>query len=292
MKKGKGAKKKKSGRRSKWPEKALDDLIDIVVSNSNFKTKLIFTNSKNQRNGSIYEKVSEELKARASSRGEEITFTANQLRSKLKKCVGFCKQAALTQRTATGIKRFQEDHGFGKWFHALFEVVKTRDSCQPERALEPSSSKSGRTTPSSEGLEGEEKDPLFVPVKNVRKKQTTKEKLDATTLEAMNLVRSTIENDPTKELISFMREEMEKSRENEFKLLQLMLSQRPNGNYNSFQTMQSSGGIPFGDTVYYPNWNGGFAPGPASQLRMPDASYGNVSPAPMMPPNAGNYHQL
>lgn len=292
MKKGKGAKKKKSGRRSKWPEKALDDLTDIVVSNSNFKTKLIFTNSKNQRNGSIYEKVSEELKARASSRGEEITFTANQLRSKLKKCVGFCKQAALTQRTATGIKRFQEDHGFGKWFHALFEVVKTRDSCQPERALEPSSSKSGRTTPSSERPEGEEKDPLFVPVKNVRKKQTTKEKLDATTLEAMNLVRSTIENDPTKELISFMREEMEKSREHEFKLLQLMLSQRPNGNYNSFQTMQSSGGIPFGDTVYYPNWNGGFAPGPASQLRMPDASYGNVSPAPMMPPNAGNYHQL
>lgn len=237
MKKGKGAKKKKSGRRSKWPEKALDDLTDIVVSNSNFKTKLIFTNSKNQRNGSIYEKVLEELKARASSRGEEITFTANQLRSKLKKCVGFCKQAALTQRTATGIKRFQEDHGFGKWFHALFEVVKTRDSCQPERALEPSSSKSGRTTPSSERPEGEEKDPLFVPVKNVRKKQTTKEKLDATTLEAMNLVRSTIENDPTKELISFMREEMEKSREHEFKLLQLMLSQRPNGNYNSFQTM-------------------------------------------------------
>ncbi|CAH3122860.1 unnamed protein product, partial [Pocillopora meandrina] len=150
----------------------------------------------------------------------------DQFTKKFKKCVGFCKQAALTQRTATGIKRFQEDHGFGKWFHALFEVVKTRDSCQPERALEPSSSNSGRTTPSSEGLEGEEKDPLFVPVKNVRKKQTTKEKLDATTLEAMNLVRSTIENDPTKELISFMREEMEKSREHEFKLLQLMLSQR------------------------------------------------------------------
>lgn len=31
---------------------------------------------------------------------------------------------------------------------------------------------------------------------------------------------------------------MEKSREHEFKLLQLMLSQRPNGNYDSFQTIQ------------------------------------------------------
>lgn len=49
--------------RSKSPEKALDDLIDIVVSNSNFKTKLIFINSKNQRNGSIYEKISAELGA-------------------------------------------------------------------------------------------------------------------------------------------------------------------------------------------------------------------------------------
>lgn len=67
MKKGKGAKKKKSGRRYTWPEKALDDLTDIVVSNSNFKTKLIFTNSKNQRNGSIYEKVLEQASKQVAS---------------------------------------------------------------------------------------------------------------------------------------------------------------------------------------------------------------------------------
>ena len=60
------------------------------------------------------------------------------MRTKFKKCVSQCKQAALTQKTATGIKRYQEDRGFGKWFIALFDVVKTRNSCQPERALEPS----------------------------------------------------------------------------------------------------------------------------------------------------------
>jgi len=64
------------------------------------------------------------------------------LRTKFKKCVSCCKQAALTQKTATWIKQFQEEHGFGKRFNALFQLVKTRDSCQPEQAFEPSSSNS------------------------------------------------------------------------------------------------------------------------------------------------------
>ena len=75
-----------------------------------------------------------EVKARASARGEHFDFSANQLRSKFKKCVSLCKQAALTQKSATGIKRFQEDQGLGTWFTTLFEVVKTRESCQPKFA--------------------------------------------------------------------------------------------------------------------------------------------------------------
>ena len=121
-----------------------------------------------------------------------ITFTFPQLRSKFKKCVSFCKQAALTQQTATGIKCFQEDRGFGNWFKALFEVVKTRDSYQPEQALEPSTSNSERSSPTSDMLGEEGQDPLFVPVQNVKKRQSTKEKLDATTVEVMNLVKPTI----------------------------------------------------------------------------------------------------
>lgn len=79
MKKGKGAKKKKSGRRYTWPEKALDDLTDIVVSNSNFKTKLIFTNSKNQRNGSIYEKVLEQASKQVASLRNVLASVSRQL---------------------------------------------------------------------------------------------------------------------------------------------------------------------------------------------------------------------
>ncbi len=99
----------------------------------------MFTNTKNKKNGEIYEKILSELKERAAKRGELIQFTVAQLRNKFKKCVSECKQAALTLKTATGIKRFQEERGFGKWFSALFGLIKSRDSCKPELALEPSS---------------------------------------------------------------------------------------------------------------------------------------------------------
>ena len=142
VKKGKGMSSKRPGHKPRWCSKILDDFVDIVDSSNEFKTKLIFTNTKNQRNGPIYAKIMDELKERASARGEKITMTINQMRTKFKKCVSQCKQAALTQKTATGIKRYQEDCGFRKWFNALFDVVKTRDSCQPEHALEPSRSSS------------------------------------------------------------------------------------------------------------------------------------------------------
>jgi len=83
----------------------------------------------------MYAKIMGELKERASARGDKFTMTVAQMRTKFKKCVSQCKQAALTQKTATGIKRYQEDRGFGKVFNALFDVVKTKDSCQQERAL-------------------------------------------------------------------------------------------------------------------------------------------------------------
>ena len=81
---------------------------------------------------------------------------------------------------------------------------------------------------------------MFVAVKNVKKRHSTKVKLDATTVEVMKLVKATIENDQTKELVTFMREEMEKSREYELKLFQLMLPQRANSTYHCCQGTPSS----------------------------------------------------
>ena len=165
--------KKKPGRRSKWSGEASDDLIDIIVNDDNFKTKLIFQNTKNQQNGKLYESTLKELKKRALERGEQITFSPSQLRTKFKKCVQECKKAALTIKTATGIKRFQDSKNYGLWFNQLFAVVKTRDSCQPEQALEPS--KAPRKDEKSEENKNSEKDHerLFVPVKGSAKEEET-----------------------------------------------------------------------------------------------------------------------
>lgn len=88
------------------------------------------------------------------------------------------------------------DRGFGKWFNALYEFVKTRDSCQPDQAIEPSSSERSFDDPDDNE---EQKCKLFVPLKNKRKSVAAKEKLDmATTTELVNLVKEVVQNDPTK----------------------------------------------------------------------------------------------
>lgn len=53
VKKGKAKKSKRPGRKPRWCPKVLDDSIDVVNSNE-YKIKLIFTNTKNQRNSPIY----------------------------------------------------------------------------------------------------------------------------------------------------------------------------------------------------------------------------------------------
>ena len=77
VKKSKG-KKKKCGRKSPWTSEDIDDFIDIVVSNTYYKRKLIFTNTKCQRNREIYAEILTELKKRATARGTELEFTVKQ----------------------------------------------------------------------------------------------------------------------------------------------------------------------------------------------------------------------
>ena len=178
---------------SKFTSEAIDDFVDIVVSNEYFQRKLIFTNTKNQQNGLVYKKILTKLKAKCSARGADINFTVSQLRTKFKKCVSDCKVAALTIKTATGIKRFQEDKGFGNWFNNLFALAKTRDSCNPQQAVEPSATKN---TTEDEGAANErvlnKGQNLFVPVKSAKNKSKNRDAVS----EAIDLMKQTLENDP------------------------------------------------------------------------------------------------
>ncbi|XP_078348565.1 uncharacterized protein LOC144633595 [Oculina patagonica] len=178
------AKKKKVGRKSFWQEEEVTDMVDIVCNSDYYKRKIIFTNSKNSKNIDVYKKLLEEMQERFEARGHDVVFTAEQVRNKFKKLIGECKKVALTVKTATGVDRFQEKKNYGPWFPRLFALVKTRDSCQPERAVEPTCgsnedvNEQSRASPASveasdEGVSnGSPEDrKLFVPVKKRGKKR-------------------------------------------------------------------------------------------------------------------------
>ena len=101
-------------------------------------------------------------------------------------------------KTATGIKRFQEDKGYGSWFNQLFQLVKCRDSCQPDQAIEPltsatsSEGTSNQDASDEDGVSGVSKTRKnVVPIK--AKKARHEDVLKSTT----ELIKKTIENDKT-----------------------------------------------------------------------------------------------
>lgn len=231
--KQKERKKKKRGRKAKWSQASLDDLVDIIISSEYYKKKLIFTNQKNQRNGEIYEKVLANLKKRAASRGEELPFNSIQVGTKFKKCVSECKNVALKIKTASGVERFIEQKDYGKWFNDLFAIVKTRDACRPDLALEPSGSEENlvipdEDEPSTSTSFSSEKEKLVI---NKRSRKRNKQDM---VNETLNLIKSAIENDPTKEVLSYLKDESEKARAHELKMLE-MLNQ---GSASTFQPQQ------------------------------------------------------
>ena len=224
--------RKKAGRRGQWSSTLLDDFFDIIVNNKNYKEKLIFQNTKYQQNGLLYDSILQELKRRAAARGDVVEFTVGQLRNKFKKCVSDCKKAALTIKTATGVKRFQNERGFGVWFDHLFALIKTRDSCNPDKATEPSAN-------IQEDVEGsvdtdvQERD--FVPIRS--KESSKRKKKDDSLSDVVQLVKSMVERDPMKDLIELMREEMRQSREHELRLYQHMFN---SVNAGSFAPLRQS----------------------------------------------------
>ncbi len=142
------------------------------------------------------------MKDRCAEREEEINFTVGQLRSKFKKCVEECKKAALTIKTASGIKRFQDEKGYGGWFNQLFALVRTRDSCQPELVVEPSAQHDPELEESLIGSNEVQKK-AFVPIRG--KKQEKKKETNDAVLEVLSLIKTTTENDPLKDMISLIK---------------------------------------------------------------------------------------
>ena len=124
----------------------------------------------------------------------------------------------MTISTATGIKRIQDDKGFGKWFDLLYPLIVSRDSCQPDQAVEPMVEPVTMTESDNTSGTGES---LFVPIRGAAKK---KDKTSELLLESMLSLKKVIENDPTKDILTLMREDMKQAREQDMQFQQLMLA--------------------------------------------------------------------
>ena len=105
-------KKGKKGRRGQRTEHLVNDLVDTILNNANnldkCKEKLLLTNVKNIKNSQYYNKVTEELKARCSERGEKSPLIVEQTRQKFKRCIIICRDAVMKVKRSFGIKHFQQ----------------------------------------------------------------------------------------------------------------------------------------------------------------------------------------
>ena len=232
----------KSGRKAAWSEDLLQDLIDCITGDEEFTKKLIFTNIPNGKNALVYAKVIKKVTEQRGERGEAFDFTIDQTRNKFKKLIAICKSAALTIKSSSGIKRFQDEHEYGVWFTRLFPVVKSRDSSQPDQAIEPSSSSSSQQKDNAwENADQDikqlnekvkEKD-LFVPTRNG--KQARKRKLDkGQSVEILEGLKDIMkESDTTTQMIDFFERENKAAREHEVQLFKIMFSSPQSQQQNS-----------------------------------------------------------
>ena len=229
---------------------------------------MIFTNTKNSKNAEIYANVLKDLGQRYED--GSFPFSVDQLRNKFKKCISECKKIALTVKTSTGVKRVQDEKQLGAWFNQLFPLVQTRDSCNPDMAVESSSSlqlsdgelvkrasdnraptdeqssdgslqlsdgelvkrASDNRAPtdeqSSDGFhQGDDSDKKqFVPIRKGRRKKVKSQNSSSALSTAVELFEKVVNNDPTTQLMHFFKEENQRAREHELKLMELFMSQR------------------------------------------------------------------
>ncbi len=224
--------KRKAGRKATWPESFVNETVSMICENEYYRRKLIFTNNKASKNLAIYEAIVKELKKHFTG----FSFTPIQLRTKFKACVAACKKASMMRRCGSGISNFMDQKPI--WFKKLFPFVESRDSCDPNLALEPSFQvissetsfeENNATSPSSSSPATPNNEQLFVPRPSKRAKKDTPTSLLKEAVTAFNKFAAT---NPTESLKELIKEENEKSRQHEMAMMEMQ--------NQMFQTMFSS----------------------------------------------------
>jgi len=245
--------KGKAGRRSTWAETETDDLVDIILEDDKLKERLLLTNVKNVKNSQYYRQVIDKMKERFEERGAVWKYDLNQVRNKLKRCVKTCRDAVMKIKTASGIKNFQQEKGYGDWFGKLLPVVSSMDNCQPEQSIEPgmvrrkslevesvekgeenrrgenmesnrasfNSSTSSSTSPSS-SLKKKTGKRSYVPMISGPKKAIKTESLLADIKNSVDALKTIATDSSTNDLLKFMKEESERQNERDKSFFDLM----------------------------------------------------------------------
>eukprot|EP00794_Sanderia_malayensis_P021050 gene21050-23105_t len=195
----------KKGRKCVWKESFVDDLVDVILDNQKYKEKRLLANTRN----------------------------------KFKRCVGLRREAALKVKTASGIKRFQEDKEFGRWFSKLYPVITSMVNCQPQQAIEPGDifEDSDASLPGTDNandqlstplavtsLQGKKRKVLFVPEHDSarKSKKLTTEKFMNETSQSIKELGNVLAEDPTKDLLDFLKEDAERQARSDDMFMSLM----------------------------------------------------------------------
>ena len=201
--------------------------MDVILENDKFKEKLLLTNVKNSKNSQYYQQVINELKDRCKQRDSIFTYDLNQTRQKFKCCLSISRETALKIKTTSGIQHFQDKKEYGSWFKNLFEVVKSMDNCLPDQTIEPGTSTSSNSSNSKcEGTFNEsitktpEKRLLFVPIPETTRKAEKRQRVNIQS--TLGKINEALNADPTKELISFLKEDSERQQRQDEHFLSLM----------------------------------------------------------------------
>ena len=227
-------KRKKAGRKSCWPEEFVEEVVNVVCESEYYRKKLLFTNCKATKNLEIYCRIVKEAKNRLSESNKIFDFTAVQTRTKFRSCIAICKKASMKRKCGSGITNYMDNSP--AWLKKLFSFVESRDSCDPTLASEPSFAVLPESSP-DEGNDSrvfssktpDQTKTLFVPIPKKRLKKDT-----ATSLlkEAVTAFNNYASKDPATGIIDFLKEENEKSRQHELRMMEIQM--------NMFQTMMAS----------------------------------------------------
>ena len=104
------------------------------------------------------------MKERCNERSEDFCFDVTQTRLKFKRCVTLCRNAVMKVKTASGIKRFQEDKKLGNWFGKLLPLISSMKNCQPQQSIEPGQSQMDSSAENDAEVDDENSDEEENPV--------------------------------------------------------------------------------------------------------------------------------